>query len=101
MEEGEFSRLQFLKLESLPIVRWTASDYQFPHLQKLVVEYCSDLVEIPSNALENTCTLEMIQLRGCRRSLTSSVKQIQDEQIMNIGSSYFKFLVEDESSEEE
>ncbi|XP_027158620.1 putative late blight resistance protein homolog R1A-3 [Coffea eugenioides] len=48
MEEGEFPKPKFLKLELLCIVRWTCSGDHLPCLQKLVLESCLNLEELPS-----------------------------------------------------
>ena len=51
MEEDEFPKLKSLKLASLDIVKWTDFECKnsFRRLQKLVLESCYDLVEIPSS----------------------------------------------------
>ncbi|CDP21622.1 unnamed protein product, partial [Coffea canephora] len=102
MKEGEFPSLRVLKLRALWDFRsWTASSDNFPHLEKLVVEWCRELEEVPF-CLGECPTLEMIEVRGCRESVASSVKQIQQEQI-DMGNEVLKILIEDpwSSSEEE
>ncbi|XP_027178062.1 putative late blight resistance protein homolog R1B-12 [Coffea eugenioides] len=88
MEVEKFPNVRFLKLASLNIVKWTASseyeyedqDY-FPRLQKLVLESCDALQEIPS-CLGNSSTLEIIEVSKCP-SCTSSLEEIQEEQRSN------------------
>ncbi|XP_027063942.1 putative late blight resistance protein homolog R1A-3 [Coffea arabica] len=84
MEAGKFPKVRFLKLSSLNIVEWTASseyeyeeqDY-FPRLEKLVLDRCGALQEIPS-CLGNSSTLEIIEVSKCP-NCTSSLEQIQEE----------------------
>ncbi|XP_027063223.2 putative late blight resistance protein homolog R1A-3 [Coffea arabica] len=91
MKEEEFPKLQFLKLASLDIVKWTALECEnsFPRLQKLVLENCYNLVEIPSS-LGNVSTLDIIELSDCP-SCASSVNEIQEEQI-SMGNTDFKVI---------
>ncbi|XP_027172461.1 putative late blight resistance protein homolog R1B-14 [Coffea eugenioides] len=80
MEEGEFPKLKFLKLVSLRIVRWTGSGDHLPCLQKLVVEGCGKLEQLPS-CLGDTLTLEKIEVRRCRPFVRSLVCEIEEEQM--------------------
>ncbi|XP_027172933.1 putative late blight resistance protein homolog R1A-3 [Coffea eugenioides] len=97
MEVEKFPKVRFLKLASLHIVKWTASseyeyeeqDY-FPRLQKLVLENCDALQEIPS-CLGNSSTLEIIEVSKCP-NCTSSLEEIQEEQISN-GYTDLKILI--------
>ncbi|XP_027062469.1 putative late blight resistance protein homolog R1A-3 [Coffea arabica] len=79
MEVEEFPKVRFLKLASLDIAKWTASECEncFPHLGKLVLERCYFLKEVPSS-LGNISTLETIEVSGCPNS-ASSVMQLQEE----------------------
>nr|XP_027062113.1 putative late blight resistance protein homolog R1A-3 [Coffea arabica] len=85
MEVEKFPKVKFLKLDSLDIVKWTASEYEdqdyFPRLQKLVLESCDALQEIPS-CLGNSSTLEIIEVSKCP-NCTSSLEEIQEEQRSN------------------
>ncbi|KAL3518683.1 hypothetical protein ACH5RR_021272 [Cinchona calisaya] len=78
MEEGEFPKLKFLKLEYLDIVGWTGSGEHFPCLQKLVLVECEKLEELPC-CLGYISTLELIEVRWCQKSLVSSVRKIEEE----------------------
>ncbi|XP_027064575.1 putative late blight resistance protein homolog R1B-16 [Coffea arabica] len=97
MEVEKFPKVRFLKLASLDIVKWTASSeyeyedqYYFPRLQKLVLESCDALQEIPS-CLGNSSTLEIIEVSKCP-NCTSSLEEIREEQISN-GYTDLKILV--------
>ncbi|CDP20519.1 unnamed protein product [Coffea canephora] len=93
MKEGEFPKLRVLKLSHLwDFRRWTASSDNFPRLEKLVVQWCRHLEEVPS-CLGECPTLEMIEVRGCRESVASSVKQIQQEQ-RDGGNEVLRILIE-------
>ncbi|XP_027076971.1 putative late blight resistance protein homolog R1A-3 [Coffea arabica] len=94
MKQGEFPKLRVLKLSRLwDFRRWTASSDNFPRLEKLVVHDCEKLKEVPS-CLGECPTLEMIEVKRCRESLASSVKQIQQEQI-DMGNEALKIIIED------
>ncbi|CAI9089202.1 OLC1v1023723C1 [Oldenlandia corymbosa var. corymbosa] len=90
--EGEFSKLRYLKLSQLDVANWTASDDQFPNLQKLVLDYCHNLKEIPSDCLQNVPTLEMIEVFYCPELVANVLDQIQETQAV-MGNSAFKVLV--------
>ncbi|XP_071916192.1 putative late blight resistance protein homolog R1A-3 [Coffea arabica] len=93
MKEEEFPKLRVLKLSHLrDFRRWTASSDNFPRLEKLVVHDCENLEEVPS-CLGECLTLEMIEVKRCRQSVVSSVKQIQQEQI-DMGNEVLKILIE-------
>ncbi|CAI9117452.1 OLC1v1018850C1 [Oldenlandia corymbosa var. corymbosa] len=93
VEEGEFPELRFLKLQSLEFVKWTVSDgYEFPNLQKLVLQQCRLLEEIPVECSQNTPTLDMIEVYNCLDCVTDSVDQIREAQI-DFGNSGFQVLV--------
>lgn len=97
MVEGEFSKLRFSKLANSEMVRWRASKDQFPDLQKLVLEGCESLEEVPS-CLENIPTLEMIEVSYCSHSVASFFLQIQELQ-MDTGNSFLKIHILHDSAE--
>ncbi|XP_027157867.1 putative late blight resistance protein homolog R1A-3 [Coffea eugenioides] len=105
MQEGEFPNLRVLKLRALWEFRsWIASSDNFPRLEKLIVHDCHQLEAVPS-CLGESPTLEMIEVKLCRESVSSSVKQIQQEQI-DMGNEVLKISIEHcvdarSSSEEE
>ncbi|XP_027127624.1 putative late blight resistance protein homolog R1A-3 [Coffea arabica] len=91
LEAEEFPELRFLKLASLDIVKWTAIECEnsFPRLQKLVLEKCCNLEEIPSS-MGNVSPLETIEVSDCPNS-ANSVNEIQEEQI-SMGNTGFKVI---------
>ncbi|XP_027063019.1 putative late blight resistance protein homolog R1A-3 [Coffea arabica] len=91
LDAEEFPELRFLKLASLDIVKWTAIECEnsFPRLQKLVLEKCCNLEEIPSS-MGNVSPLETIEVSDCPNS-ANSVKEIQEEQI-SMGNTGFKVI---------
>ncbi|XP_027076870.2 putative late blight resistance protein homolog R1A-3 [Coffea arabica] len=93
MGEGAFPKLRFLKLAYLDIVRWTASCDDFPPLQKLVLEGCSKLEEVPS-CLGDIPTIEVIEVKWCHKSTASLVKQIQEQQ-MDMGNECLKIFIQE------
>ncbi|XP_027177924.1 putative late blight resistance protein homolog R1A-3 [Coffea eugenioides] len=105
MNEGEFLNLRVLKLSRLrDFHSWTASSDNFPRIEKLVVDWCPNLEEVPS-CLGECLTLEMIDVKWCGESVASSVKQIQQDQI-DTGNEVLKISIEPcgdarSSSEEE
>nr|XP_027062486.1 putative late blight resistance protein homolog R1A-3 isoform X2 [Coffea arabica] len=95
MEVEKFPKVRFLKLASLNIAKWTASskydeqDY-FPGLQKLVLDCCGALQEIPS-CLGHSSALEIIEVSKCP-NCTSSLEEIREEQRSN-GYTDLKILI--------
>ncbi|XP_027172634.1 putative late blight resistance protein homolog R1B-16 [Coffea eugenioides] len=79
MEEGEFPKLRILKLINSKIVKWTGSDDHFPNLQKLVLQQCWKLEEIPL-CLSCTKNLETIEVLWCSPSTGRLVREVKEEQ---------------------
>ncbi|XP_071914140.1 putative late blight resistance protein homolog R1A-4 [Coffea arabica] len=98
MKEGEFPSLRVLKLSDLGIRRWTASSGNFSHLEKLVVDNCDELEEVPS-CLGECPTLETIEVTDCPESVANSVNQIRQEQL-DMGNAILKIVIENPSEEE-
>ncbi|KAK4373374.1 hypothetical protein RND71_008758 [Anisodus tanguticus] len=48
VRDDEFEKLKFLKMYILNIARWSTSDDPFPHLERLMLQSCKNLEEIPS-----------------------------------------------------
>nr|XP_027076876.1 putative late blight resistance protein homolog R1A-3 [Coffea arabica] len=92
MKAGEFLNLRFLELSELDLRSWTATSDSFSRLEKLVVQSCWKLEEVPS-CLGECSTLEMIELKWCRESAVTSVKQIQQEQ-MDVGNEGLRVILE-------
>ncbi|KAL0357376.1 UNVERIFIED_CONTAM: putative late blight resistance proteinR1B-16 [Sesamum calycinum] len=59
-EDGEFCQLQYLLMEHLNLVSWTADDTHFPRLEHLVIRRCGYLEEIPL-AIGDIPTLKVIE----------------------------------------
>ncbi|XP_027094205.1 late blight resistance protein R1-A-like [Coffea arabica] len=78
-EEVEFPKLRILKLSRLNIVWWTGSGDHFPRLQKLILEQCWKLKEIPS-CLGSNSPLEMIEIRWCPPSVVSLAEEVKEGQ---------------------
>ncbi|XP_027148173.1 putative late blight resistance protein homolog R1A-3 [Coffea eugenioides] len=78
-EEVEFPKLRILKLSRLNIIRWTGSGDHFPRLQKLILEQCWKLKEIPS-CLGSNSPLEMIEIRWCPPSVVSLAEEVKEGQ---------------------
>ncbi|CAI9097362.1 OLC1v1033764C1 [Oldenlandia corymbosa var. corymbosa] len=92
MEEGEFSKLRILKLSDVHFKSWEACDDQFECLQKLVLDNCRGLEEMPS-CLENISKLETIEVSHCSQIVIELVRQIAEEQ-MNWGNSDLKVTIQ-------
>ncbi|XP_027090262.2 putative late blight resistance protein homolog R1A-3 [Coffea arabica] len=78
-EEVEFPKLRFLKLSSMTISRWTGSGDHFPGLQRLKLEDCWYLKEMP-NCLGSNSPLQMIEIRYCPISVEFLVDEIERQQ---------------------
>ncbi|KAG8365134.1 hypothetical protein BUALT_Bualt18G0072800 [Buddleja alternifolia] len=77
---GEFQQLRFLKLKRLSFVQWNVSSSDhFPKLNQLVLHACNNLKEMPSQIGEIP-TLQMIEVKWCKKSVAKSALQIQEEQ---------------------
>ncbi|CAI9100879.1 OLC1v1038066C1 [Oldenlandia corymbosa var. corymbosa] len=90
MGEGKFPKLRFLKLADLDIVQWTNSNESFPCLEKLVLERCQLLEEIPSH-LAYIPTLQLIEVSDCGSAM-GAIKQIQEEYMKSSGDELLKIL---------
>ncbi|KAL3499045.1 hypothetical protein ACH5RR_041777 [Cinchona calisaya] len=91
MEEGEFPKLKYLKLDSLDIINWTGDGEHFPCLKKLVLARLWKLEEVPS-CLSYISSLEMIEVGVCAESIGDLVKKIEEEQ-MGLGNDGIKVLI--------
>lgn len=83
IEDEEFLNLKVLKLRSLKITTWNASDESLPNLEHLLIENCFNLQEIPS-MVGDILTLKMVEVKRCGESLEKSVKDIQEVQEGNV-----------------
>ncbi|CAI9093697.1 OLC1v1029256C1 [Oldenlandia corymbosa var. corymbosa] len=92
MSEGEFLKLKYLKLDNVNLAQWNASSDHLPELERLVVQKCRQLEEIPSDfaAIE---TLEVIDIHFCRPSIQESVKTLMAEKL-DFGHDDFKVFID-------
>nr|GMD09590.1 disease resistance protein RPP13-like isoform X6 [Ipomoea batatas] len=78
-EEEIFCELVFLEFGWHDFEFWEVNDDHFPNLERLVLNNCYRLKEIPSN-FEDIPTLKSIELKSCLPSAVNSAKQIQENQ---------------------
>ncbi|XP_073145115.1 putative late blight resistance protein homolog R1A-3 [Henckelia pumila] len=89
--EGEFCRLKHLVLEGTNLKHWKADNESFPHLERLILRMCYELVEIPCGMGESP-TLTVIELFDCKDSAVTSARQILEMQ-QSLGNDGFQFVV--------
>ncbi|KAL0384891.1 UNVERIFIED_CONTAM: Disease resistance protein RPH8A [Sesamum radiatum] len=77
--EGEFTKLKYLLIESNHLEHWCADDTHFPQLQHLCLNFCTWLKAIPPE-IGDIGSLEMIELFECSSSAVASAMLIQEEQ---------------------
>ncbi|XP_027173977.1 late blight resistance protein R1-A-like [Coffea eugenioides] len=75
MEEEHFKELKFLKLDNLNISQWNATCDHLPKLERLVLQNCKDLEEIPYD-FADIGTLELVEVHWCGQSAEESAKRI-------------------------
>ncbi|KAI5678852.1 hypothetical protein M9H77_09802 [Catharanthus roseus] len=73
----QFPKLKFLVLSYLSFREWNASAEDFPFLEKLEVDSCWYLKELPS-CLSDVLTLQQIRLTYCSKSLEDSAEKIKE-----------------------
>ncbi|XP_027078170.1 putative late blight resistance protein homolog R1A-4 [Coffea arabica] len=76
--EEEFKNLKFLSLDNLNIAQWNASCHNFPKLERLVLQNCKDLEEIPED-FGMIGSLRMIEVHWCGKSAEESAEQIKKD----------------------
>ncbi|KAG5628434.1 hypothetical protein H5410_000151 [Solanum commersonii] len=91
IEDEEFLNLKVLKLRSLKITTWNASEESLPNLEHLLIENCFNLQEIPS-MVGDILTLKIVETKRCGESLEKSVKDIQEVQ-EGYGNAELKVLI--------
>ncbi|CDP05521.1 unnamed protein product [Coffea canephora] len=89
--EGGFRRLRFLKFSHMDLQEWIATADDFPSLEKLVLNGCLALTEIPS-AFGDSCTLQVIEVYRSSDTVADSACQIQESQ-RNWGNDEFKVFI--------
>ncbi|XP_027173976.1 late blight resistance protein R1-A-like [Coffea eugenioides] len=77
MEEEQFKELKFLMLDNLNVSQWNATCDHLPKLQRLVLQNCKDLEEIPYD-FADIGTLEVIEVHWCGQSAEESAKWIAE-----------------------
>ncbi|CAI9105463.1 OLC1v1004391C2 [Oldenlandia corymbosa var. corymbosa] len=92
MEEEEFNKLKILELNSYGLRFWSASDDQFECLEKLELQACKKLEEMPS-CLESISMLQMIGAVSCSETVNELVKKIGQVQVDN-GNSDLKINIQ-------
>ncbi|CAI9105458.1 OLC1v1004386C1 [Oldenlandia corymbosa var. corymbosa] len=82
MEDLEFGKLKYLKLDTLDIAHWVASCDNLPELQQLVVKNCKQLEEI---SVEDFPTLQKIEVQGCGKlpeELIQTIKEVEGLEVV-------------------
>jgi len=85
-------KLKLLKLVSLGISRWDASEESFPQLETLVIKRCDDLEEIPLS-FADIPTLKQIKLIDCNESLEDSAERIKKDVEENEGNDRIDLII--------
>lgn len=91
MEDEVFMKLKFLKIRSTDIQEWNAYADSFPCLERLVLEKCENLEEIPLD-FGQISTLDLIEVHSCSNGTETSAREIQKAQLDN-GNDGFVVLV--------
>ncbi|CAI9115200.1 OLC1v1016039C1 [Oldenlandia corymbosa var. corymbosa] len=95
MEPEDFPKLRFLRLYFLTLRSWSGSDDQFQCLEKLELQLCQELEDMPT-CLENIFTLQMIKVFACSETVVGLVKKIVDVQVEDYGNSDLKLYIQDD-----
>ncbi|KAL0385156.1 UNVERIFIED_CONTAM: hypothetical protein Sradi_2909900 [Sesamum radiatum] len=77
--EWEFFRLKFLLIEDTDLEHWYVDYESFPSLERLSLQHCYKLKEMPPEIGELP-NLEVMELVDCHPSLVASAKRIAEEQ---------------------
>ncbi|CDP05506.1 unnamed protein product [Coffea canephora] len=91
MSDDEFPELKFLKLDNLNIAEWIASEDHMPKLERLVLQKCEKLNDVPIDFVEIS-TLQMIEVQRCGDSVEKSVMKIKVED-KHFGTDDLKVLI--------
>lgn len=79
IEDDQFQKLKYLKLELEDFEHWNVSFDSFSCLEKLKFYQCGDLEEIPA-CFADLSTLKFLHVKECNHKLESSAIQVQQEQ---------------------
>ncbi|KAL8052260.1 hypothetical protein ABFX02_06G200900 [Erythranthe guttata] len=77
--EGGFLELKYLLICNSNLKYWITETSHFPRLISLVLHNFRYLEEIP-DGIGEIPTLELIELKNCRKTLADSAERIQEEQ---------------------
>ncbi|KAI3728280.1 hypothetical protein L6452_16914 [Arctium lappa] len=90
--DGEFRKLKCLKIQSPELAEWNTDSDHFPHLERLNMNDCRRLKEIPM-CLGDIPTMELIELKWPRRSAADSARRIFEEQ-RSLGNDGLKIIID-------
>ncbi|MFS8030643.1 putative virus X resistance protein-like, coiled-coil [Helianthus anomalus] len=91
--DGEFKKLKVLKIQSPELAEWNLSSDHFPALERLVMDGCRRLKEIPM-CLGEIPTMGLIELRWPRSSAAESARQIIEGQ-QSLGNDWLRLVIYD------
>ncbi|CAN4124533.1 unnamed protein product [Withania somnifera] len=92
VNDDQFGKLKFLKLENPSFSEWDVSDDAFPCLEHLVLKRCRNLKEIPS-CFGYMPSLKSIKVKSCNESLAVSAMVIKEMQVEEMGFSDFEVII--------
>ncbi|PHU02403.1 hypothetical protein BC332_27654 [Capsicum chinense] len=84
VNDEQFRKLKFLKLENHSFSEWDVSGGAFPCLEHLVLKRCQYLRVIPSR-FEDMTTLKSIEVKSCKESLAESDMVNKEVQVEKLG----------------
>ncbi|XP_019175621.1 PREDICTED: putative late blight resistance protein homolog R1A-3 isoform X2 [Ipomoea nil] len=77
-DDDGFKGLKLLLIARSDLKCWNTTDGHFAVLERLILRFCLDLEELPSE-FANLNTLRLIELENCYPILVESAKKIQEE----------------------
>nr|GLL38169.1 putative late blight resistance protein homolog R1B-23 [Ipomoea trifida] len=77
-DDDGFKRLKLLLIARSDLKYWNTTDDHFPVLERLILRFCLDLEELPSE-FANLNALQLIELENCYPILVESARKIQEE----------------------
>ncbi|XP_022843082.1 putative late blight resistance protein homolog R1A-4 [Olea europaea var. sylvestris] len=95
--DGEFRRLKLLLIHMTDLEHWKVDEMHFPSLERLSLQYCYNLVEIPSG-IGKIPTLQKIELCECSTSVVTSAKFIEEEKT-RLGNNGFQVALKDKDTD--
>ncbi|XP_055809374.1 putative late blight resistance protein homolog R1B-16 isoform X2 [Solanum dulcamara] len=91
VEDDQFFCLKLLKLDTLDLEHWDVSEDALPKLERLELQKCKKLEEIPFS-FADSATLREIQVKCCSQSLEDSALRIQQER-EDLGDDSFQVII--------